>query len=70
MKKIRVIIDRAGDGTYNVYCEEQPLFFGLGSSIEEAKRGMIESIRLTKDELGKEKALIYPEWLDEGYEFD
>lgn len=70
MNKIRVIIDRAEDGTYNVYCEEQPLFFGLGSSIEEAKREMIESIRITKEELGREKALFYPEWLDYEYEFE
>lgn len=29
MKKIKAIIDRAADGTYTVYCEDTPTFFGM-----------------------------------------
>lgn len=69
MEKINVIIDRASDGTYNVYCEQYPEFFGMGDSIEEAKAEMLEGIRLTKEELGKENAAFYPDWLDGEYKF-
>lgn len=70
MEKIKVMIDRTTDGTYNVYCTEHPEFFGMGDSIEEAKAEMIESIRITKEEIGKERALSYPSWLDGEYELE
>ena len=54
MEKIKVIIDRAKDGTYNVYCEDTPSFFGMGDTIDEAKAEMLESIRITKEEFSKE----------------
>lgn len=69
MEKISVIIERAEDGTYNVYCTDYPVFFGLGKSIDEAREDMLETIRLTK-EVGKEKAAFWPEWLDGEYSFD
>ena len=70
MEKIKVIIDRAKDGTYNVYCEDTPSFFGMGETIDEAKAEMLESIRITKEEIGKEHAAIWPDWLDKDYEFE
>lgn len=70
MKKIKAIIDRAADGTYTVYCEDTPTFFGMGDTIDQAKAEMLEGIRITKEEFGRESAAIYPEWLDGGYEIE
>lgn len=70
MEKIKVMIDRAADGTYNVYCVGHPEFFGMGDSIEQAKTEMLESIRITREEIGKEQALSYPAWLDGEYELE
>lgn len=69
MTQVKVIIARASDGTYSVYCDDAPTFFGMGETIDKAKADMIESIRMTKEEIGKESALVYPEWLDDEYEF-
>ncbi len=70
MEKVQVMVERAEDGTYNVYCSDCPMFFGCGGTLDEAKRNMIETIRLTKEEVGKEKAAFWPEWLDWEYSFD
>lgn len=70
MEKVKVMIDRAADGTYNVYCEDSPVIFGMGDTIEEAKADMLETVRLTKEELGRESAAVYPDWLDKEYEFE
>ena len=53
MEKVKVIIDRSKDGTYNVYCEDAPSFFGMGDTIEEAKLEMLETIRITTEEIGE-----------------
>lgn len=70
MEKVKVFIDRASDGTYNVYCEDCPSFFGMGDTIEEAKADMLETVRMTRDEIGTEAALSYPDWLHGDYEFE
>jgi predicted RNase H-like HicB family nuclease len=70
METIKVIVDRASDGTYNVYCEDYPNFFGMGDSIDEAKAEMLEGIRITKEEIGKEDAAFYPDWLNQEYKFE
>ncbi len=70
MEKVKVMIDRAADGTYNVYCEDSPVIFGMGDTIEEAKADMLETVRMTKEELGRESAAVYPDWLDKEYEFE
>lgn len=31
---------------------------------------MLESIRITKEEIGREAAAVYPDWLDGEYEFE
>ena len=70
MERIKAIIDRATDGTYSVYCEEVPSFFGMGDTIDQAKAEMLETIRLTKEEIGREAAAVYPDWLDGEYEIE
>ena len=69
MIKVNIIFARAKDGTYSAYCEEYPALFGMGDSAEDARKELEETLRLTKDEIGKENAAVYPEWLDEEYEF-
>ncbi len=70
MVKVLVIVVRADDGTYNVYCDDCPVFFGSGDTLDEAKRNMIETVRITREDVGKEKAAFWPEWLDGEYSFD
>ncbi len=70
MKKVLVMVERAKDGTYNVYCNDCPVFFGCGDTFDDAKNDMIETIRMTKEEVGKAKAAFWPKWLDEEYTFD
>lgn len=69
MKKVTVIIERAKDGFYSAYCEDNPMLFGGGDSVSEAKEELNETIRLTR-ELGRESAGCWPEWFDEEHEFE
>ena len=41
---IEAIIERAADGTFNVYCSKE-IFSGAGSTIEEAKADMMQQIK-------------------------
>lgn len=68
MKKIEAIVSRADDGTYNVYLEKYPVIFGMGDNVISAKENFLETIRLTEEEIGKDSALLYPEFLDGEYE--
>ncbi len=70
MEKVLVMVEIAGDGTYNVYCKDCPVFFGCGDTLDEAKENMLETIRITKDEVGKGKAAFWPEWLDGEYSLE
>ena len=70
MKKVKVIIDRVSDSGYQAYCADDPMLFGAGESVEQARDEMMETIRIIKEELGKNASLIYPEWLDEDYCFE
>lgn len=70
MKKVKVIIDRAGDGTYNAYCKECPTLFGMGDTVAEAQAELNEGIRILKEEIGRENAAQYPDWLDYDYELE
>ena len=36
----------------------------MGDTIEDAKADLMESIRILKEEIGKDNALLYPDWLD------
>lgn len=66
MIHVTAIIDRAKDGTYNIYCEDYPTIFGMGGTIDEAKRELQESILQTR-ELGP-NALNRPNWIEKRYE--
>lgn len=61
---ISVVVGKAKDGTYNAYCSDFPTIFGMGDTIEDAKTDLLESLRILKEEIGKDKALLYPDWLD------
>ena len=66
MKVIEAIIERAKDGTYSVYCIDEP-FSGMGDSPESAKANMIEAMQFHKEgciEVGNE----YPAFLDNEFE--
>ena len=66
MKTIKAIIERAEDGTYSVYCQNE-IFSGAGASIEEAKKDMEAQMRFYKESALKE-GFKYPPFLDDEYE--
>lgn len=63
MRHIAAIIERATDGTYSVYCEEE-IFSGMGDTIEEAKSDMLQQMDAYK-ETAKAEGFKYPEYLDD-----
>ena len=65
MKQISVIIERASDGTYSVYCKNE-IFSGMGDTIEAAKADMLQQMELYKA-TAKEEGFKYPEFLDEDF---
>ena len=67
MKQVDITISRAGDGAYSAYCNDHPALFGMGSTPEEAKAELEETLRLTKED--GDAAYIHPDWLDDDYEF-
>ena len=67
MRQVDITINRAADGTYSAYCNDHPALFGMGSTPEEAKAGLEETLRLTKED--GDAAYIRPDWLDDDYEF-
>ena len=69
MTKVSIIFARAKDGTYSAYCEDAPMLFGMGDTAEDARKDLEETLRITKEEIGKESAGAYPDWLDGEYEF-
>ena len=68
MKKVHITVCVAEDGFYSAFCDDNPALFGSGDTPEDARKELEETLRLTK-ETGRAQALIYPEWLDEEYEF-
>ena len=68
MEKVHITICVAKDGFYAAYCNDDPALFGGGDTPEEAKKELQETLEITQ-EIGKERALFYPEWLDGEYEF-
>ncbi len=70
MLKVKVIIDRVSDGGFQAYCESEPMLWGAGDTVEEAKAEMMETVRLITEEIGDKDALVYPDWLDAEYEFE
>ena len=68
MKTIEAIIERAEDGTFDVYCTKE-IFSGVGRTIEEAKHDMQEQMAFYK-KTAKEKGFKYPAFLDEPFEIN
>ena len=69
MIKVDVVVSVARDGFYSVYCKDYPALFGSGDTVEAAVAELKEMLRITRDELGRNSTLFYPEWLDKEYEF-
>ena len=69
MTKVDVVVSVAKDGFYSVYCKDCPALFEGGDSVESAVSELRETLRITREELGHDSALFYPEWLDDEYEF-
>lgn len=65
MKEIEAIIERADDGTYNIYCKQE-IFSGMGATIEEAKADMNRQIEFYKD-TAQSEGFKYPGFLDSDY---
>lgn len=68
MRKISAEIGVAPDGTWDVYCKDQP-FTGAGNTPEEAKADMAEQMRVYKNTL-KELGMKYPDFLDGEFEIE
>ncbi len=72
MKKINAIIERAGDGTFSVFCKDY-FFSGMGETAEKAKEDLVSQMNFFK-ETANEQGFKYPDFLDNEfeivYEFD
>ena len=66
MTTIEAIIERASDGTYNVYCVKE-IFSGVGESIEAAKADMKKQMAFYK-KTAIDEGFKYPLFLDGEYE--
>ena len=69
MKTVSITTSMGKDGFYSVYCTDHPSIMGSGNTLPEAIEELKETLRLIKAD-GKDVAYIYPEWLDEDYEFE
>lgn len=66
MTTIEAIIERAGDGTYDIFCRDE-IFSGAGTSIDEAKKDLLKQMAFYKETARKE-GFKYPAFLDDEYE--
>ena len=66
MRTIEAIIERAADGTYDVFCTKD-IFSGVGETIEEAKQDMKDQMAFYK-ETAIQEGFKYPEFMDDEYE--
>lgn len=69
MEKVIINISRAKDGTYTAHSADCTALFGMGGTVDEALAELRETLRITKEEIGREHAAFYPDWLDGEYEF-
>lgn len=68
MKLVDIMMSIGADGFYTAACSDNPALFGGGQTPLEALDELRETLRLVKED-GPERAFIYPDWLDEEYEF-
>lgn len=69
MNTVAITISLGTDGFYSAYCSDHPSIFGGGNTLAEAMEELQETLRIIKAD-GKEVAHLYPEWLDDDYEFE
>lgn len=60
------MIERASDGTFDVYCKDE-IFSGAGTTLEAAKEDMARQMAFYK-ETAIQEGFKYPTFLDEAYE--
>lgn len=68
MKKVNVIIEKSKD-LYNVYCNELEGCYGMGETIDEAKKSFLEGFELFKT-LNINLPAIFSEELEFQFQFD
>jgi predicted RNase H-like HicB family nuclease len=66
MTTIEAIIERAEDGTFDIFCRDE-IFSGAGKSIEEAKKDLTRQMEFYKETAVKE-GFKYSPFLDEEFE--
>ena len=66
MTTIEAIIERASDGTFDVYCKDE-IFSGAGATIDAAKEDMARQMAFYKD-TALQQGFKYPSFLDSDYE--
>lgn len=66
MITIEAIIERASDGTFTVYCQEE-IFSGAGETLKEAKEDMARQMEFYK-ETALQSGFRYPAFLDGPYQ--
>ena len=66
MTTIEAMIERASDGTFDVYCKDE-IFSGAGTTLEAAKEDMARQMAFYK-ETAIQEGFKYPAFLDEAYE--
>lgn len=69
MRKVSITTSMGKDGFYTVYCSDHPSIIGGGNTLSEAIAELQETLRLIKAD-GKGGAFVYPDWLDDEYEFE
>ena len=69
MEKVIINVSRAKDGTYTAHCADCTALFGMGDTMDEALAELRETLRITREEIGRDKAAFYPDWIDGEYEF-
>lgn len=67
MTTVNITISIGTDGFYCAQCADYPALFGGGVAPETAIEELRETLRITRED-GREKAFIYPDWLDDDYE--
>ena len=68
MRIVDIMMSVGEDGFYTAACSDHPALMGGGETPEAALDELRETLRLVKED-GREIAFIYPEWLDEPFEF-
>ena len=69
METVDITISIGKDGFYSAQCNDYPSIFGGGETPQDAIDELRETLRIIKEEIGRNSAHAYPDWLDREYEF-